>query len=211
MSLDLDPAPNDDEFFTMPLVHNWANVPLPAMAISMQIHHLLMSLMMPQLILTITMYCQSQTGHRVKLSLKKMMNRFLLSVLGTKAQCWMIPLVQMGLNLIRKTSRSRSHRPSEHALPLPPLLLKWTPSRMLSLLHQGEMGRHHLSMCYDFIFLSKRLLSYLIFGAYLIFRSATPGEPSSSYSTKAPYSRLPCICLIHLLTRYPHFSTHYRL
>ncbi len=33
-----------------------------------------------------------------------------------------------------------------------------------------------LDVCYDFIFLSKRLLSYLIFGAYLIFRSATPGS-----------------------------------
>ncbi len=30
MSLDLDLAPNDDKFFTMPLVHNRANVPLPA-------------------------------------------------------------------------------------------------------------------------------------------------------------------------------------
>ncbi len=25
------------------------------------------------------------------------------------------------------------------------------------------------------------------------------------------YSRLPCICLIHLLTRYPHLSTRYGL
>ncbi len=77
--------------------------------------------------------------------------------------------------------------------------------------HQNGIAERANRDCYDFIFLSKRLLSYLIFGAYLIFRSATPGEPSASYSTKAPYSRLPCICLIHLLTRYPHFSTHYRL